>query len=653
MSCETTQVLLSAAFDGEAGDDAAALAAARDHEAICPDCGRFALHVRATRAHLVTEVSAAAGAPDLATAVLARIATEDTAATAPATAPEAPTATPIEPAVVPLRPRRRSDARSHRRAPLSAAAVFVAAALAAAVLVHAASRPDGPGVAAADLPERVVAAQHDVTALTGHLALVERGWNPAVPERRFTGRLAYAAPETLTLTLHDRTRYPTGGWRPDDLRLAIDEDRWSVTGVRNCPSPAQPACTPATADDRRVVGRPPFSEAAAAPLELIMPVQSFALAGTAVSLPPATVDGRPTVGIETTAAQVGPLLDGLRPTGNLREVHPADPVQLRLDEATLVPVRVTVRTGTDPDREAWAQTRGYVDRPGQVILDLTVSDLAFPTGDAADAVRRAAGEAASTPGAATTDAGFREGALPAGAVPEPSDLPDGLTAHREGTTTTAEGPVVHTRTWSDGRAWLSVAATDEWPGGRLFGDLGTLVRPVDLGTGGTGYVSEDGRRIGLHTAGGDVVVAGSVSRTELVAAAASLGVRGRPVPADWAEAATAGLADARRAVPTLLLPLGLDGFAAPALRVDTGTVVASFAGPGDRSFVLEQTLTAKLPPPVDADGVAPVEVRGRPGRFAVDRGELEWYEGGSLLRLRSGTLSRTELLVIAERMAPP
>ncbi len=70
MSCETTQVLLSAAFDGEAGDDAAALAAARDHEAICPDCGRFALHVRATRAHLVTEVSAAAGASVLAASVI-------------------------------------------------------------------------------------------------------------------------------------------------------------------------------------------------------------------------------------------------------------------------------------------------------------------------------------------------------------------------------------------------------------------------------------------------------------------------------------------------------------------------------------------------------------------------------------------------------
>ncbi len=645
MTCETTQVLLSAAFDGEAGDDAAAMAVARRHEAACADCGRFSRHLAATRAHLLAEVAAPPGAPDLATAVLTRVRAE--------AGPDAgePVVVPLPLRSAPTVGRRGRVVRSgHRRSGVPAAAAFVAAALAAAVLVHTATDPGGDGVAVADLPARVVAAQHEVSALTAHLTVVERGWNAAVPERRFTGALRYAAPESLELRLVDRTRYPAGGWQPSDLRLVVDEDRWSVEGVRDCPSPAQPACTPTEPDRRSQTGRAPFSAAAPAPLELVMPVQSFALAGTAVSLPPATVDGRPTVGIETTAAQVGPLLDALRPAGNLRQVHPADPVRLRLDEATLVPVRVTVRVGTDPGRAAWAQERGYDDRPGLTVLDLTVSDLDLPEGPGADAVRaRVHGAVAE---AAPTDGGFRDEALPDGAVPAPTDLPPGLRPHRSGTTTTPDGPTVHTRTWSDGRAWLSVSATDEWPGGRLFGELGSGVRPLDLGPAGTGYLSEDGERVGLHADGRDLVVAGSVGRTELLAAATSLGVVGRPVPGDWAESTTADLATARQAVRPLLLPVDLDGFAAPALRVDGGTVVASFTGAGDRRFVLEQSGAAKLPPPVDADGVAPVEVRGRAGRFVLERGELEWFERGHVLRLRSLTLGRAELVAIADRLAP-
>lgn len=652
MTCETTQALLSAAFDGEAVDDATALVAARAHEAGCADCARFVRHLEVTRAHLRTDVPAPVGAPDLVAAVLTRVRAE--AASEPA--PEAASGVGVgagagagardDTTVVALRPVRRG--RPWR---VPAAAVFVAAALAGALLVHTATDPGGRGVAAADLPARVVAAQHEVSALTARLTVVERGWNPAVPERRFTGALRYAAPESLELRLVDRTRYPAGGWRPSDLRLVVDEDRWSVEGVRDCPSPAQPACTPTEPDRRSQTGRAPFSAATPAPLELVMPVQSFALAGAAVSLPPATVDGRPTVGIETSAAQVGPLLDALRPTGNLRQVHPTDPVRLRLDEATLVPVRVTVRAGTDPSRAAWAQERGYDDRPGLTVLDLTVRDLDLPEGAAADAVR-AQVDAAVAEAASPTDGGFRDEPLADGAVPGPTALPTGLRPHRAGTTTTTDGPTVHTRTWSDGRAWLSVSATDEWPGGRLFGELGSGVRPLDLGAAGTGYLSEDGGRVGLHTDDRDLVVAGSIGREELTAAAASLGVVGRPVPDDWAESASADLGTARRALRPLLLPVGLDGFAAPALRVDGAAVVASFTGPGDRRFVLEQSDATKLPPPVDADGVTPVEVRGRAGRFAVDRGELEWFEHGHVLRLRSLTLGRAELVAIADRLAP-
>lgn len=641
MTCDETRAVLSAAADGEVHPEIGgrSLSEAQAHEAHCAGCTRFRRHLDATREHLTARVAPPPGAPDLATAVLARVRAE-----APAPAPDRRS---------PSRPRPVAP-QAPRRPMIPAAAVFVAAALAAALLVHTTVGSRGPGVTVADLPDRVVAAQHDVPALAGRLTLVERGWNPAVPERRFTGRLEYAAPETLRLTLVDRTRYPAGAWAPNDLRLVVDDDRWSVSGLRDCPSPAQPACTPPAADRRSVVGRAPFAVASPSPLELVMPVQSFALAGTAVSLPPERVDGRPTVGIETTAAQIGPLLEALRPAGNLRRAHPADPVDLRLDEATLVPVRVTVRAGEGPDREAWAENRGYADRAGDTIVDLTVLDLEVPRGAAVDALRASIRHQVpdDVEAGTFTDAGFRDGAFGTTPAPVPSDLPDGLAPHRAGTTSTPGGPTVHLRSWSDGRAWLTVAATAEWPGGRLFGDLGTAVRPLALGNGASGYLSEDGERIGIHTDDLDIVVSGSVAREELVSAAKSLDVAGRPVPDQWAEAASADVAAARRVVSPLVLPGRLDGFAAPALRIERGVVTAVFAGAGDRSFVLEQAAAAKLPPPVDADGVAPVEVRGRPGRYVLDRGEVEWHERGVVVRLRSLTLGRPELLAIAEGLRP-
>ena len=105
------------------------------------------------------------------------------------------------------------------------------------------------------------------------------------------------------------------------------------------------------------------------------------------------------------------------------------------------------------------------------------------------------------------------------------------------------------RSWSDGRAWFTVRATEAWPGGRLFGDLGPDVAPVDLGAAGQGYASSDGRRIGLHAAGLDVVVAGTLPPDDLRAIAADLGVVGEAVPAGWAEARTAGPGEADAALP--------------------------------------------------------------------------------------------------------
>jgi hypothetical protein len=176
--------------------------------------------------------------------------------------------------------------------------------------------------------------------------------------------------------------------------------------------------------------------------------------------------------------------------------------------------------------------------------------------------------------------------------------------------------------------------------------------PVDLGAAGTGYTSADGTRIALHGEDIDVVVTGTIGPSGLRRVASSLGLVGVAVPADWAEAPTSTLAEAIAAAPDLLVPTDLDGFEAPAVRVDGGEVALTYAGAGDRSFALVRGAATDLPPPLDPD-VTAVEVRGQPGRWRAATGDLEWVEGGHVRSLRSATVALEELLAIADGLRTP
>jgi hypothetical protein len=174
---------------------------------------------------------------------------------------------------------------------------------------------------------------------------------------------------------------------------------------------------------------------------------------------------------------------------------------------------------------------------------------------------------------------------------------------------------------------------------------------VRLAGGGQAYVSADGGRVALHAAGLDVVVQGSLPARTLLAVAADLGVQGRPVPAGWPEAATATPPEAAAALPGLLVPAGGGGFAAPAVRVEAGTVSLVVSGAGDRGYALVQVRADHLPPPSDGDEVG-VAVRGTTGRYSYDRGQLEWIEGGIARSLRSPALGLAELVAIADSLVP-
>jgi len=607
--CDQARADLSLAADGElAGGRDAPLAA---HLAGCGACTAFQARLATIRQQLRFEPVGAV--PDVAPRVMVAV-------------------------------RHRAPPRSARgRVPrggrlLPVAAAFLAGAVVGATFVGLGGRRPAQ-VAMADLPARVVAAQRTLTSLAAEVSLVERNWHPDVPERVLAGRLRYRAPESLALQLTDRTAYPSAAWARDDVTLVVTGDRWWTRGPRGCPVEAQPACTPRAPQVRLVERREPFADVTPVPLDLVTPVRSFTPAAAPAPLGTGRVGGRAAVGVATTAAQVAPLLAGLAPAGNLRAFHPADPVELWLDEAALLPLALRVTVAAGGERQRWAAARGYPDRPGQVVLELTLRGVAL------NRPLEAGAFPPPPPGARAEDAGFLDQPDPGGIVPDPAWLPPGFRPHRSGAVGGASGPRVTVRTWTDGRAWLKVRATGEWPGGRLFGDLGPLVRPLGLGA-GVAYASEDGGRVAVHGDAVDLVVSGSLDPSDLARVAAGLAVAGRPVPGGWAEAATATLPQARAASPGLLRPRDPAGFAPPAVRVDGKVVTLAYAGPGSRGFLLVQGPGARLTPPLDADARG-VGVRGRDGRWSTERGQLEWVEAGRTLDLRSATLSLEELLAIA------
>jgi hypothetical protein len=630
-SCETAQQWVSDDLDGEAGPAGPAVA---DHLATCADCQRFAMVSR--RARRALRVEAVATAPDIAGGVTARLAGGPARSPQPADPYREPVARSV---AIPPPTTRRRPSRRRVVAVVSTAAAFVAGVVVGAHLVA----PGGTmAPASAGVPQRVRAAQLDVDSLSARVRVTERGWQPAVPERVFAGDLAFRGPDRLALTLDDATAYPTAAWVPNDARVVVRPGSWWARGPRPCPAPATPACASAPVETEAVEGLEPFDPTLPAPLDLVVPVSGFLRTVEPASLGTATVAGRPAVGVVTSAAQAGALLDGLRAVGNLRRFFPADRVELWLDGSALVPLLVRVIATDDPDRAVWAATEGSADRAGDEILRYELADV---TVNGPVANERFPAPPAGTP------------ARPAGFVPivderraaaavEPATPPPGL---RPGPAGTAGASVV--RTWVSGRGWVKVRVTEGWAGPGLAGLRSQPVRATPQADGTPAFVDDIAGAVAVHGDRIDVTVTGSLPVAELVAVASSLGVPGRPPPADWPQAAAATPADAARRLPGVVLPAGLDGSTDIAVGVDDHVVNAVAAGAGARAVVLSAAPGSRLGPPFDMAVVA-VTVRGAPGRYSAARVELEWVEGGIVYRLRGTSLGRADLLAVATGLAP-
>jgi hypothetical protein len=618
VKCDDAQAAICLRLDGELPGTGVGEGDVDSHVGTCGECSGFERHAERVRAALRFE--AVDAVPDVAPAVLARLARSQP---------------PGRQATGDVRALRASAPRPRRPLVVAAALAAVAGMAAGAAFVGLGLEPRSP--AAADLPARVLAAQTGIDSIDATFRLVEPGVSEDGGGRPVEGRLVYRAPESLALSM-----WETGSRQPD-AQLVVDGERWWQSAARACsPIPDRATCPVGIRRwVRSVEGREPFSDGSPVPLELINPVDGFTPpVSTPVGLGTRTIAGRRAVGVAVTAAQMASFLDGLSIGGHLPAVYPGDPVELWLDDEHLVPLEVNVRAADVAERARWASGHGATDRPGDPVLSFAVTSVAINEPVAGDAFATPAHPVPDD----TVDAGFR----PADGLdgPLPAHLPEGFRSYRSGRIAAPGGPTITVATWTDGRAWLAVRSTRDWSGDRLFGGLGTSVRTIDLGGAGVGYVSDDGRKIALHGDALDVVVTGSVATGELRIAAASMGVRGRPVPPSWDESATATLAEAAGAVPRLLVAQGLDGFGPPAIRIADGVVTQVYAGAGDLGVTLVQSDVDHLTPPADGDAVG-VEVRGTAGRYSAERGQLEWVEAGTTHGLSSQTLTLAELLALA------
>jgi hypothetical protein len=556
------------------------------HLAECSECSQYAARIRSLGARLADLPSP----PDLTTRILAGL-----------------------PSPRPLRPLR------FRLVAGLAMGVVMGVVLMSGLVPQAPERT----AFAAEFPAKLLSAQTELGGLTASVEILEFGWHPEVERRHYTGTIGYSPPESFQIRLDDQTEYPSDRWLPNDVEVEIGSGLWSAVGVVGCPGELQPECGRILTEG--ITGREPFPADRPIPLEIVLPFDSFAFTTRPSVHSVERRNGVPAAAVSLSYAQAAPLVEGWLRVGNWRRFHPSDSVVVWLELDRLVPVEISIAAGVDPLRDVWATRLGYADEPGRPLLQISLTDLDF---SGAEPSRRPVGSAA----------GFLDG-------PPSLDLqilpPAGFEVYRTGVA--EDGASVWS--YTDGRAWVKVRATDQWSAGRLFGGLGEVVTPVLLGTAGIGYLGGDGRQVGIHGEGVEAVVEGSVGWERLVEFAGALGVEGREIPNSYPEAAAASLEAAQAAVPTLLVSPAAE-VGSPSVRVMGDTVAQVYPGSGGLGFVLVQVPGESVPPPFDPDTVA-VSLRDTVARFTPSLGELAWVEKGAVVSLRSGRLGLAQLVELA------
>ena len=277
--------------------------------------------------------------------------------------------------------------------------------------------------------------------------------------------------------------------------------------------------------------------------------------------------GRAALRVEMRFDRAAPLFPFLR-GGTWRPFFPEDRVVLWLDATSWFPLKWSVYPAADPERGQWALRFGLPDEPSAVPV-LEVEALAVdrtPPPDSTFAVPRIERQVdqGATP-VALEDVERETGHPPIA----PADL-HGLSLYEVVLPADPKGKAGDVvLTYSRGMQWLRIGESETWERDELLGPVGRQAQEVALPGGGVGYyepATEDrGRRLSIHTTDLDLYLETNLARDDLVTAAASLPVKGIPLPDAWrVQETTAGtiervrLEEARSEAPfELLLPQAL------------------------------------------------------------------------------------------------
>jgi hypothetical protein len=500
----------------------------------------------------------------------------------------------------------------------------------------------------------VRAAAHRVEAYHATFAITEHGL-PSVPDRSLDAELWFRAPSGYRLQVRDHSAYPDLTWTPTDLTYIEDGTATLRSGPSGCPSTLPPAICPPT---RSVVEvRTPFSAAAPAVADLVVPLDVLANDRGITVMRTGTVLGRPAVQVELSFDRAEPLFPFLRMGGNWRPFYGGDRVELWVDAQDWSPLRWTVYPADDPARADWELRFGLPEEPpGRPILDVTAteSDRGVPPAD----LFTVHGASANVPVAHVADqAGFHpvtptataDLALTAAAVPRAGD-----------------GGSQTLLTYSDGLAYLRVGERRDWGSRSLFGPVGQDAQEVRLG-GGVAYYEpaggDLGRRLAIHTPSTNLYLETNLSREDLLKVAASMPVEGQALPYTWrVDRTTNGrteqlsLSAAQRLASfTFAPPTALpDGYVLASVErtVTGGTdgVTLGFrqadSDLGGAPIRLYLEPAAALPPAASAEQSV-ADVGGAVGRWTPSQSRLEWVAGGVYRSLDGPGVDRRTLTALA------
>jgi hypothetical protein len=570
--------------------------------------------------------------------------------------------TQARPALARLRPLRTPSARR----PLLPRVAPAIAAVIVGMLVGSLA-VGGPWSAerratAVDVAEGVARAAAGLHGYRASFQIRERNFAPDVPLRELSMEIWFHAPERYRVDVTDHTVYPSDAFTPTDLRLVVDGSTW----YSRVPSPCPTTGCPPT--ETLVTNRTPFSSTAPAPTDLVLPVTTLSGDEGVTVLGEGTLLGRRALKVEMRFDRAAPLFPFLR-SGTWRPFFSDDRVIVWLDATSWFPLKWSVYPAADPERDQWALRFGLPEEPPTapvLEVEALAVDRTAPPGStfAVPRIERQIDQGA-TP-VPLEDVERRTGHAPIA----PADL-SGLSLYEVVLPADPKGKAGDVvLTYSRGMQWLQVGESRRWERDELLGPVGSRAQEVSLPGGGVAYyepaTEDQGRRLSVHTNDVDLYLETNLSRADLLRVAASLPVKGIPLPDAWRVQETpegsierVRLEEARAEAPfELLLPRALPQGSAIAsvelLRHDDTVGVAVYFQNEEIAFGggemhLHMELADELPA-APASRQEAVEVRGVGGRYTPDAGRLEWLEGGLYVSIEAPGLALRDLILVAESL---